>query len=74
MQDGSFLRLKSLEVGYSLDRKILRKLHMDRFRIYITGSNLFSFSKFKLWDAEMAGNGLGYPIQRVINIGLQCGF
>ncbi|MDL5512356.1 TonB-dependent receptor [Arenibacter sp. M-2] len=71
MQDGSFLRLKSLEVGYNLPQKVLDKYKMDRIRFYVTGNNLMAFSNFKLWDPEMAGNGLSYPTQRVINAGVQ---
>jgi len=70
MRDGSFLRLKQVEIGYSLPERIQKKLHASRIRIYVNASNLISFSKFKLWDVEMGGNGLGYPIQRVFNIGL----
>ena len=74
MQDGSFLRLKSVELGYNLPKKILDKLKMFRVRIYITGNNILNFSKFKLWDTEMGGNGLGYPTQRVFNTGLHVSF
>jgi hypothetical protein len=70
MRDGSFLRLKQVEIGYSLPQRLQRKLHASSLRIYMNGSNLLCFSKFKLWDVEMGGNGLGYPIQRVFNIGL----
>ena len=42
--------------------------------MYLTGLNLLSFSDFNLWDIEMAGNGLGYPPQRVFNVGLQISF
>ncbi|HEX7903899.1 MAG TPA: TonB-dependent receptor [Chitinophagaceae bacterium] len=73
MRDGSFLRLKQVELGYSLPLKLLRKYKMDNLRIYANGTNLLTFSKFKLWDIEMAGNGLAYPIQRVINFGIQVG-
>ena len=73
MQDASFLRLKSAELGYTLSKALLDKLHMTNLRIYVSGTNLLCFSKFKLWDPEMAGNGLGYPLQRVINIGLNVG-
>lgn len=69
MRDGSFLRLKSVEIGYSVPKFIGSKL-----RIYLSGTNLLVFSKFKLWDPEMGGNGLGYPIQRVFNIGLNLSF
>jgi TonB-linked SusC/RagA family outer membrane protein len=74
MRDGSFLRLKSVEIGYSLPNKIISKAKMSTFRIYASGLNLLCFSKFKLWDPEMAGNGLGYPVQRVFNIGVQIAF
>ena len=40
----------------------------------MSGTNLLTFSPFKLWDPEMGGNGLGYPIQRVYNIGLSVNF
>ena len=74
MQDGSFMRLKSLELGYTLPEKWTRKAHISNVRIYLNGTNLLTFSKFKLWDPEMGGNGLGYPIQRVYNIGLSVNF
>lgn len=71
MRDGTFLRLKSAEIGYSLPENLLHRLHMTKLRFYLSGNNLLTFSKFKLWDPEMAGNGLGYPVQRVFNIGVQ---
>jgi TonB-linked SusC/RagA family outer membrane protein len=74
MRDGSFMRLKSAELGYSVPQRITRNVKMANLRIYANGTNLLTFSKFKLWDPEMAGNGLGYPIQRVVNIGLQISF
>ena len=74
MQDGSFLRLKSVELGYSIPERLTNKLLMENLRFYVSGTNLLTFSKFKLWDPEMAGNGLGYPIQKVINFGLQISF
>ncbi|MGL4492602.1 MAG: SusC/RagA family TonB-linked outer membrane protein, partial [Tannerellaceae bacterium] len=74
MQDGSFLRLKSLEVGYSLPREVIRKVRLANVRVYLSGTNLLTFSKFKLWDPEMGGQGLGYPIQKVYNIGVQLSF
>jgi TonB-linked SusC/RagA family outer membrane protein len=74
MQDASFLRLKSVELGYTVPENIRKKMNMVNLRVYVSGTNLFSWSRFKLWDPEMAGNGLGYPIQRVINIGLNIGF
>lgn len=71
LRDGTFLRMKSAEIGYTLPQKLAKKAHLENLRIYLSGSNLFNISKFDLWDTEMGGNGLGYPIQRVFNIGLQ---
>ena len=74
MRDGSFLRLKTIEVGYKLPEKMISKLRLKNTRIYASGNNLLLFSGFKLWDIEMGGNGMGYPIQRVFNVGIQVGF
>lgn len=70
MEDGSFLRLKSLEIGATVPKNISSKLKMSKCRFYVSGTNLLTFSKFKLWDPEMGGNGLGYPVQRVFNLGV----
>ena len=74
LRDGDFLRLKSVEVGYTIPEKFGNIFTTVNTRIYFSGLNLLNFSKFDLWDPEMAGNGLGYPPQRVINIGLQAKF
>ncbi|MDR2038201.1 MAG: TonB-dependent receptor [Bacteroidales bacterium] len=74
MRNGSFLRLKQAEIGYSIPGKWKDRLHISLLRFYVSGTNLLLFSKFKLWDVEMAGNGLGYPIQRVFNVGLNITF
>lgn len=74
MQDGSFLRLKSAEFGYALPVKFTRKFSVEYARFYLSGTNLLTFSKFKLWDPEMGGNGLGYPVQQVFNLGVQVSF
>ncbi|GHT69554.1 SusC/RagA family TonB-linked outer membrane protein [Bacteroidia bacterium] len=73
MQDGSFLRLKTAELGYAIPAKILKKFNLSELRIYANGLNLYSWRTFKLWDPEMGGNGLGYPLQRVINFGISIG-
>ncbi|MDR0414856.1 MAG: SusC/RagA family TonB-linked outer membrane protein, partial [Prevotellaceae bacterium] len=70
MHDGSFMRLKTVELGYTLPVKLARSLRLQSLRLYFTGNNLLTFSSFKLWDPEMGSNGLGYPIQRVYNIGI----
>lgn len=74
MRDGSFLRLKQLEFGYSLPNKITQKLRMESLRFYVQGNNLWSWSKFDLWDPELASEGLNYPIQRTFNVGVNVTF
>jgi len=73
MRNGGFLRLKTVEIGYSPSEKVLRKIGLSNCRLYVNANNLFVASKFKTWDPEMGGNGLGYPIQRVYNIGINVG-
>ena len=74
MRDGSFLRLKQLELGYTLPQKFTNKIHIDNLRVYFQGNNLLCWSKFKLWDPELAGEGFNYPIQRTFNIGVNVTF
>jgi TonB-linked SusC/RagA family outer membrane protein len=74
MRSGSFLRVKQMEIGYTVPDKLARKISLKKFRAYVNGTNLLSFSGFKLWDIEMAGNGLGYPVQRVFNLGILANF
>ena len=74
MRNGAFLRLKSAEIGYSLPEKIISRAKIKQVRFYFNGTNLLTFSKFKLWDVEMGGNGLAYPIQMVLNGGIQVSF
>lgn len=65
LRDGSYIRLKNVEVGYTY--KFLRA--------YLSGQNLLTFSKFKLWDPELyTSNGLKYPTQIMGSIGLQFTF
>jgi len=65
VKDASFLRLKSAELGYTY----------KGFRFYLVGTNLLTFSKFDYWDPELgSGNGLSYPLQRTLNLGIQYNF
>jgi len=74
MRDGAFLRLKTAELGYTLPEPLFRKLGVASARFYLSGSNLYVWSVFKMWDPEMAENGVGYPLQRVLNLGLNVEF
>jgi len=69
MRSASYLRLKSVEIGYKVP-----KIKGISPRVYASGTNLFTLSDFKLWDPEMRGNGLSYPLQKVFNLGVQINF
>ncbi|HUP12343.1 MAG TPA: SusC/RagA family TonB-linked outer membrane protein, partial [Niastella sp.] len=72
MRNGNFLRLKSVDMGYNMGK--IKRLGLNGGRIYFSATNLFLLSNFKLWDVEMGGNGLGYPIQSVYSLGLEVNF
>lgn len=69
MRSASYIRLKSVEAGYRFN-----DIKGVSPRIYASGTNLFTLSDFKLWDPEMRGNGLAYPLQKVFNLGVQINF
>lgn len=74
MRNGDFLRLKTVELGYTIPGFSILKQTIPGSRVYVSGENLFMWSSFKLWDVEMGGNGLGYPIQSVYNLGITINF
>jgi TonB-linked SusC/RagA family outer membrane protein len=74
LHTNKYLRFKSFEVGYTVPDKWAKKVLMSTARIYVSGTNLFLLSDFKTWDVELGGNGLNYPLQRVINIGINFNF
>jgi TonB-linked SusC/RagA family outer membrane protein len=73
LRRGDFLRLKQVELGYNFSERLAKKIGLNSARFYLSGLNLFAVSSFKLWEVEMAGNGLGYPLQRVYNLGIKVG-
>jgi TonB-linked SusC/RagA family outer membrane protein len=72
LREGTFIRLKSIELGYNIPAA--KKIGVETCRFYFSCENLFHISAFKLWDPEMGGNGLSYPINRRFNIGLKIAF
>jgi len=74
-KDMSFMRLKNAELGYTLPKNITKKIGLSTTRIYLQGVNLLTFSKFKLWDPELAtANGSAYPNIRSYSIGINLNF
>jgi TonB-linked SusC/RagA family outer membrane protein len=71
LRDGSYLRLKTLEMGYTLPKALTTRLHLNNVRLHIIGQNLLTFSKFKLWDPEMGSStGIKYPLGKTVTFGL----
>ena len=71
LRDMSYLRLKTLEIGYTLPSNATRALHIENMRFFLIGSNLLTFSDFDLWDPEMgSSNGQQYPLSRSVTVGL----
>lgn len=71
----SYLRLKNLELGYTLPKSALETLHMENVRFFFQASNLLTFSNFKLWDPEMgSSNGEAYPLTKSFTLGLTVSF
>ena len=58
VEDGSYFRCKNLQIGYSFDRKLLQKFHVDLVRIYAGVQNLFTITKYPLYDPEVSSNAL----------------
>jgi len=71
LEDGDYLRLKTIQIGYSLPDSILDKLGIDKLRIYYTAENLLTFTKYSGYDPEIGGGifGIdrGYYPQAVTN-------
>jgi TonB-linked SusC/RagA family outer membrane protein len=75
LYDATFVRLKTLELGYSLPEHIVSKISFDDVRFYVSAFNLLTWAKEIKWsDPEIRGNSLYYPQQRVINLGLNVKF
>lgn len=75
MRDGSFMRLKNFEIGYTLPKSLMSKTFVKTFRLYLSGNNLLTFSNFKLWDPERGNaDGSGYPPSRIVILGFNANF
>ena len=71
LRDGAYMRLKNLELGYSIPKSIVNKIHLNNLRIYFMGTNLLTFSGFDLWDPELgSSNGQAYPLSRTYTLGV----
>lgn len=74
LRDASYLRLKSVEFGYTLPAKALKAMWLKNLRIYVTGMNLLTFDKIGILDPESTTSGIAYPLQRTFTVGLNLSF
>jgi hypothetical protein len=74
LTDGSYLRLKSAEIGYTFPSKWMKAIHLSSLRVYVSGNNLATFSSFKLWDPDNMTSSTNYPLTRVVNLGIDLKF
>ena len=83
IEDGSYLRIRNVELAYMFPQSLLSRLHLNESRLYISGQNLATFTKYKGLDPDVIGANAnlepgvdvgGYPTQRIISVGLNIGF
>lgn len=81
VKDGSYMRLKNLTIGYTLPTQLSRRLFIEKFRVYVMGENLLTFTKYEGFDPEISSGGtsLGidrgvYPQARVYTVGASINF
>ncbi|MDR1116555.1 MAG: TonB-dependent receptor [Tannerella sp.] len=75
LQDAGYLRLKTVEIGYTIPQAVLSKAKLSAVRIYLSGQNMLTWSKLENFDPEMSqSNGWYYPQQRVTSVGVNIHF
>lgn len=74
LKDGSYVRLKQASLGYTLSSPALKRGGLTALYFYLSGQNLLTFSKFKLWDPELGSNGAKYPVTRMVTVGVRAQF
>jgi TonB-linked SusC/RagA family outer membrane protein len=81
MEDGSYVRVKQLSIGYTIDPSTLKRYGIDKARIYVQGANLFTFTKYSGLDPEVAGSSVSfgvdygvYPPSKQFNVGVSLTF
>lgn len=72
VRNNNYIRLKNIEIGYTLNPEVINKIGIKGLRVYMNGLNLFTIDKIKIWDPESTNtSGQYYPQAKVINFGLK---
>lgn len=78
LEDGSFVRLRNVQVAYNLPTSVAKKMKLNSLRFFIMGENLWVSTKFKAWDPELGTGGVltgaQYPALRTVTGGVTIGF
>ena len=74
VENGSYLKLRTLQLGYSLPNIIVSKWHMASVRAYISGQNLLTVKSGKLTCSDPENPNWAYPLATSVSFGLQIGF
>ena len=74
LRDASFVRLKSLEIGYTFPKMLISPLGVEKLRLYVNGNNLFTIDSVGIFDPEMTNGIRGYSLQRSWTFGLNVTF
>jgi len=77
VESGAYLRLKTLQLGYTIPQKITRKVSMNKVRFYLSANNLLTLTNYQGYDPEVGGNGVdygNYPQSRTMMFGLNVDF
>ena len=77
LEDGSYLRIRNVTVCWPLPARFTKKMHLQSFRIFLSGDNLYTFTKFSGMDPEVGVKGLfsyNYPVSRTFSLGLDIKF
>jgi hypothetical protein len=73
--NGAYVRCKNLQLGYTLPQNLLKRVKVDRLRIYVSGENIFELHDVKGgWDPEASTTGFNYPFQRFYSFGIDINF
>lgn len=72
LQNAAFLKLRNVQVGYSIPQNVLEKIGFSMARIYVSGENLLTLTKLKIFDPE--DKGMAYPLQKVYSAGINVQF
>ncbi|MBO9673116.1 MAG: TonB-dependent receptor [Sphingobacteriaceae bacterium] len=74
LRDASFIRVKNIQLGYTLPASIVKSIKLSKARFFVSGSNLFVFSKIKDFDPEFGGSGFYYPQNKSLVVGANISF